>query len=301
MCQYLLLTLQQGGRRLLAVKICHVLLLTLRQGDARLLAGARSVTLSADGAHVFVAAYSDYTVSEFRRDTVLGTLSFVDSLQEGEKVIRGPASLKRDGAFRDSETPSSARAATHFTINHDNLLAIAQGDQGVSVYAWHKDSQSFKHVQNLHEPNAVDVAYARVDNSAWDMPLHMLVVVNGESQSYARSAMYRWENGSMVRSADLKNDADLDGNLRYGAGATSFQVSWHSCLSLVCRVLPIPAVLPAWQLCLVFGECPSLPVGFMKLFCRGISGLICVSVCQQDIRELHSFVFFILNVFPALS
>ncbi|HUT13356.1 MAG TPA: beta-propeller fold lactonase family protein, partial [Thermoguttaceae bacterium] len=59
------------------------------QDDVYGLTQAAAVTLSPGGNHVYVAAYGDNAVAVFRRDTITGELSFVQTLRDGEGGVDG--------------------------------------------------------------------------------------------------------------------------------------------------------------------------------------------------------------------
>jgi cysteine-rich repeat protein len=58
-------------------------------GDVDGLGGARSVALSPDGAHVYVAGGTDDAVAVFRRDATTSRLSFVEVQRNGVGAVRG--------------------------------------------------------------------------------------------------------------------------------------------------------------------------------------------------------------------
>jgi len=54
--------------------------------------GAQNVTISPDGAHVYVTGYNNNALAVFNRNSTTGTLSFVEFHQDGVNSVDGLAS-----------------------------------------------------------------------------------------------------------------------------------------------------------------------------------------------------------------
>ncbi|MCX5673192.1 MAG: beta-propeller fold lactonase family protein, partial [Planctomycetota bacterium] len=85
------------------------------------LEGARSVTLSPDGKHVYAAGAEDNAVAVFSRDTKTGQLSFQQVLKDGEGGVDGLA-----GAY--SVTISGDGKHVYVAGFHDNAVAVFSRD-----------------------------------------------------------------------------------------------------------------------------------------------------------------------------
>jgi hypothetical protein len=194
------------------------------QGSAKLLGGARGLALSNDASTLFVAAYSDSAISEFRIDAQFGNLTFIDSIAEGDKRLAAPVELRRN-VFETSEAPTSVLAAVSIHILNFHLMVFAGGVEGVSVYRWNANKGKFHLYQVLNEANAVDVQHSRVGGASGTPPVDFLIAVNGESSDYAPVAVYRWNTSHFVHASILENDRDINGNMRYGSAAATFSVS----------------------------------------------------------------------------
>ncbi len=81
--------------------------------------GARSVTVSPDGAHVYAAGVSDDAVAVFSRDPGTGALTFVEGLRDGGDGVAGLF-----GAFSVTVSPDGA-----------HVYAAGQFDNAVAVFA----------------------------------------------------------------------------------------------------------------------------------------------------------------------
>jgi 6-phosphogluconolactonase (cycloisomerase 2 family) len=92
------LTVSEGGTALNLVEAERG-----RQSGIDALSGARSVTISPDGKHLYVAAYQDSAVAVFSRDAERGTLTFVEASKDGIDGVTGlsapyDVALSPDGA-----------------------------------------------------------------------------------------------------------------------------------------------------------------------------------------------------------
>lgn len=95
--------------------------------------GAWGAALSPDGAHLYVAGYSDNTVTVFERDLAEGTLAPVQFVVEGENGIDG-----MDGPFAVAVAPDGAFVYVAARLNHavltfsrdalDGTLAFVETD-----------------------------------------------------------------------------------------------------------------------------------------------------------------------------
>ncbi len=173
---------------------------------------------------MFVAAYSDSAISEFRIDVAFGNLTFIDSIADGDKRLAAPVEIRRN-VFETSEMPTSAFAAVNIRMHGYHVMVFAGGVEGVSVYRWNANKGKFHLWQVLNEANAVDVQHTQVQGSAGTPPVDFLIVVNGECSDYAAAAVYRWNTSHFVQSSILENERDLNGNMRYGTAAATFAVS----------------------------------------------------------------------------
>jgi hypothetical protein len=139
-------------------------------------------------------------------------------------MLADPDTLRRQ-VFSQSEAPASVLSAVQITMHGHHLMVFAEGEEGVSVYRWSGAVGTFRLVQVLHEPNAVDVQHSVLRQNAAAPPIDLLIVVNGVSSSYAPSAVYRWNSTHFVRSSVLDIAQDLNGNMRYASAASAFSVS----------------------------------------------------------------------------
>jgi 6-phosphogluconolactonase (cycloisomerase 2 family) len=87
-------------------------------GDVDGLDGARSVTVSPDGQHVYTAASSDNAVAIFSRNAATGVLTFVERQKDGTGDVDG-----LDGASSVTISPDD-----------DHLYAAGQNDDAVAVF-----------------------------------------------------------------------------------------------------------------------------------------------------------------------
>ncbi len=99
---------------------------------------ARSVTVSPDNAHVYVASWNDAAVAVFSRDAGTGELAFQQVLKDGEAGVDGLA-----GAFDVSTSPGG---------NH--VYVASMTDSAVAVFARDAGSGVLTHVEHVREGDA---------------------------------------------------------------------------------------------------------------------------------------------------
>ncbi|MEE8450566.1 MAG: beta-propeller fold lactonase family protein [Thermoguttaceae bacterium] len=102
---------------------------SLRDGQGAVdgLNGARSVTVSPDGNHVYAAGSNDDAVAVFSRDGVTGRLSFVQSLRDGQDGVDG-----LDGVRSVTVSPDGNHVYTAGAI--DVAVAVFSRDLGAGPY-----------------------------------------------------------------------------------------------------------------------------------------------------------------------
>ena len=102
------------------------------------LEGARSVTVSPDGANVYVVSIHDNSLATFSRDPVTGALTFVDALFDGQGGIDG-----LDGAFGNhSIVVSPDGANVYVAASDDDSVAVFNRDPDTGALSF---SEIFRH------------------------------------------------------------------------------------------------------------------------------------------------------------
>ena len=83
--------------------------------------GANSVTVSADGKHVYVAGRSDNAVAVFSRNSSTGTLTYVEMQKDGVWGVDG-----LDGAHSVTVSPDGKHV--YAAANIDDAVAVFSRD-----------------------------------------------------------------------------------------------------------------------------------------------------------------------------
>ncbi len=124
------------------------------------LGSACSVIVSSDGAHVYVAGYSDDAVAVFARDAATGQLSFIEAVKDGVGGVDGlngaqSVTVSGDGAHvyvagysDDAVTVFARDAATgqlvlDGVVGMSDVLAVTVAADGAHVYATNRSGGVF--------------------------------------------------------------------------------------------------------------------------------------------------------------
>lgn len=165
------------------------------------LAGARSVALSPDGEFLYVCAFSDSALTEFRR-AGNGSLTYTYSLRAGERTRSNFVPSQRHlltTTWGDADT-QPALGAVHVTVGSTELLVVASGALGAHVSVWQRGMFAPLHRLNnsgeVVDEFAVDVATILVQTRRF------VFVANA---AVSASSVYEWTGRGFLYKHALKD------------------------------------------------------------------------------------------------